>query len=76
MSLPARCWDQEKLCAGVGIPALHTQTLVLVHHGINGIVLDRKSWIVCCSVHAQMVTLHTTMRGGKLHSQIFYDLLP
>jgi hypothetical protein len=60
-SKSARCQDQETLCAVVDIPALHTQILLLVHHGVDGVTLNGKTWVVCCSIDAHMVTLHVTV---------------
>ena len=75
-SKSVRCQDQEFLCAVVDIPALHTQILLLVHHGVDGVTLNRKTWVVCCSINAHVVALHVPVRGGELHGRVTYDLRP
>jgi hypothetical protein len=70
----ARCWDQEKLWADVYMPALHAQTLLLVHLRVDKMILNGNTWIVCCSICVQMVILHMTMRVIELSDQMSYDL--
>jgi hypothetical protein len=75
-SKSARCVDQETLCAVVDIPALRIQILLLVHHGVDGVTLNGKAWVICRSIHAHVVALHVPVRGGQLHGRVTYDLRP
>jgi hypothetical protein len=50
------------------------KTLLLVHHRIDRVTLNGKTWVVCCGINAHVMTLHVAVRGGELHARMTYDL--
>lgn len=56
--------------------ALEVQILLLVHHGIDRVVLHREPGIVSCRINAHLVGLHMAMRCGNLHGVVSNNLRP
>jgi len=60
----AHCQDRKLHRAVVDIPTLQRKKLLLVHHRVDRVTLNRKPWVVCCGINAHVMTLHVAVRSG------------
>ena len=69
--------DKEKYTRLSSCSALDVQkNLLLVHHRVDRVVLDREPGIVSCRIDAHLVGLHVAVRSGNLHVAVSDNLRP